>query len=318
MDSGASMHNAEQGDLSSDTMDKLRRSNKTHMRLTATGASANKRVSTSFCSWSRSVRNSAITRWNASDSVASSALLRTRIFMWVKTAKLYDWPQIGRQLLVQWTTQHFSLYQDSHHSPAAVCLHHRDQRISPIISEKLGLSSDPLTTRSDKHACGKPMLTDHDKQATENREPANEMNKEDPTQGTPVWLQPCTVNLEDEDMEARVLAHSSERANSDSKGDASKVETQKTEAWCSCLLPQKPKEIYSAIRKIWWLDNSRAQSPQRRTWISEQSPIRCRGTSSRHSVESVSNHIFTGDGEEFTKAYRSRRRSQNKFIRTIH
>ena len=59
--SGASMHNAEQGDLSSDTMDTLRRS-KPHMRLTATGNSANERASTSFCSWSRSVRNSAIAR----------------------------------------------------------------------------------------------------------------------------------------------------------------------------------------------------------------------------------------------------------------
>ena len=57
------------------------------------------------------------------------------------------------------------------------------------------------------------MLTDHDTQATENREPANEMNKEDPTQGIPVWLQPFTVNLED--LEALVLAHSSERENSD-------------------------------------------------------------------------------------------------------
>ena len=66
------------------------------------------------------------------------------------------------------------------------------------------------------------MLTDHDKQATENREPANEMNKEDPTQGIPVWLQPFTVNLED--LGAHVLAHSSERANSDSEGEASKVE----------------------------------------------------------------------------------------------
>ena len=75
----------------------------------------------------------------------------------------------------------------------------------------------------------------------------------------------------------------------------------KTEAPCSCLLPQKPKETHSAIRKVWWLDNSRAQTLQRRTWISEQSPIRCRGTSSRHSVESVSNQNFTGDGEEFTK-----------------
>ena len=50
----------------------------------------------------------------------------------------------------------------------------------------------------------KPMLTDHDKQATENREPADEMNKEDPTQGILVWLQPFTVTLED--VEAHVLA----------------------------------------------------------------------------------------------------------------
>ena len=69
------------------------------------------------------------------------------------------------------------------------------------------------------------MLTDHDKQATGNRGPANEMNKEDPKQGIPVWLQPFTVNPED--LEAHVLAHSSERVISDSEGDASKVGTQK-------------------------------------------------------------------------------------------
>ena len=70
---------------------------------------------------------------------------------------------------------------------------HWDQRISPIISEKVGLLSDPVTTRSGKHACGKPMPAVHDKQAMGNREPANEMNKDDPTQGIPVWLQPFTV-----------------------------------------------------------------------------------------------------------------------------
>ena len=69
------------------------------------------------------------------------------------------------------------------------------------------------------------MLMDHDKQATGNREPADEMNKKDPTQGIPVFLQPFTVNLED--LEAHALAHSSERANSDSEGEASNVETQK-------------------------------------------------------------------------------------------
>ena len=56
------------------------------------------------------------------------------------------------------------------------------------------------------------MLTDHDKQAARNREPANEMNEEDPTQGILVWLQPFKINLED--VEAYVLAHSSEGANS--------------------------------------------------------------------------------------------------------
>ena len=69
------------------------------------------------------------------------------------------------------------------------------------------------------------MLTAHDKQATRNREPANEMNKEDSTQGIPDWLQPFTENLED--LEAHVPAHPSERESSDSEGDTSKVETQK-------------------------------------------------------------------------------------------
>ena len=65
------------------------------------------------------------------------------------------------------------------------------------------------------------MLTERDKQATGNREPANEMNKEDPTQNILVWFQPFTVKLVD--LEAHALAHSSERENSYSEGDASKV-----------------------------------------------------------------------------------------------
>ena len=98
------------------------------------------------------------------------------------------------------------------------------------------------------------MPTDHDKQATENREPANEMNKEDPTQGIPVWLQPFNL----EDREAYVLAHSSERANSDLEGGASKVETQKTEAQRSCLLPQQTKRDLFCDQKstVTWQEQS--------------------------------------------------------------
>ena len=40
-----------------------------------------------------------------------------------------------------------------------------------------------------------------------------------------------------------MLAHSSERVNSGSEGDASKVEIKKTEAQCSCLLPNQKRSI---------------------------------------------------------------------------
>ena len=92
------------------------------------------------------------------------------------------------------------------------------------------------------------MLTDPDKQATENREPANEMNKKDPTQGVPVCLQPFTVNLED--LETHVHIPLQERSQI-RKVMLQKWRHKKTEAQCSCLLPLKPKEIYSASGKVW-------------------------------------------------------------------
>ena len=84
---------------------------------------------------------------------------------------------------------------------------------------------------------------------------------------------------------------------SDSEGDAQK------NGCIVFMLTFHKNQKRSILRseKYAELDNSRAQNPQRRMWISEQSPIRCRGTSSRHSVKSVSNQNFTGDGEEFTK-----------------
>ena len=74
-----------------------------------------------------------------------------------------------------------------------------------------GKSSDPVTTRSDKPACGEPMQTDLDKPTSGNLGSASkkdEMDKIDPTQGIPEWLQPFTDNLED--LETHVPAHSCE------------------------------------------------------------------------------------------------------------
>ena len=75
---------------------------KPHKRLTATRAvQINERVSTSFCSWFRSVRNSAITRWNNSSSIASQALLKTRMLIWVEKRRIST---IGDRMVQQTTS----------------------------------------------------------------------------------------------------------------------------------------------------------------------------------------------------------------------
>ena len=82
-------------------------------------------------------------------------------------------------------------------------------------------------TRSDKPDSEGSMQRDPEKPASGNRGSANkdEMDKEDPTQGIPDWLQPFTDNLED--LETHVPAHSSDRENSDSEGAANVVTNRK-------------------------------------------------------------------------------------------
>ena len=48
-----------------------------------------------------------------------------------------------------------------------------------------------------------------------------------------------------------MLAHSSQRENSDSEGDASKVVTKKRKHSVHGYFRKKTKEIYSASRKVW-------------------------------------------------------------------
>ena len=65
----------------------------------------------------------------------------------------------------------------------------------------------------------------------------------------------------------------------------------------------------TSSRKIWWLDNSRSQSPEWGVWIKKQSQIRCSGSRSCHSMDSIlsvqNKKNFTGDGKEFTKVDRA-------------
>ena len=129
------------------------------------------------------------------------------------------------------------------------------------------------------------MLTDLDKQATGNREPADETDKEDPTWGIPVWLQPFTENLKD--LETHTFAHSSERENSDSEGDASKVETQKGKHIIHAYFRKNQKRSILRAEKYGDLITAEHKVLNEGRESRNQSPGRCRSTSSRHSADTI-------------------------------
>ena len=230
VDSGASMHNAEQGEFRSDTMDTLRRSkNPTCDLPRPVAAQVFVHDLDVFATVQLLDETTAILLLHQLCSKRGYSYER-------KTSKLHNWPKMGRQLLVQWTTQYFSLHQDCHQ--------HRDQRISLIIPEnwehyqiqwQLEVTSMHAGNRCWQIMTCKPRGTVNQQTRRTRR------------------IQ-CKAFLSGDCFSSQLI-------------------------WRTWR--------YSANRKVWWFDNSRAQSPQRRTWISEQSPIRCRGTSSRLWVESV-------------------------------
>ena len=82
------------------------------------------------------------------------------------------------------------------------------------------------------------------------------------------------------------------------------LRTEITKASCR----RRTGEALPRAEKFGWLDNGWSQSPQWGGSIKEQSPIRCRGSRSCHSMDSilsVQNKDFTGDGKEFTKVPRA-------------
>ena len=194
VDSGASMHILSKKDLSSDEMETLQRSRTPTTVVTANGEVQTRKHKCTFTT-----------------SICSSQCNYS-----VKRQQFY-------RLVRQTVKLHVPGLSSSSSGGSASASRPKDQSKS---HGKPETPPDPVTTRSAKHACGKPMQTNPDKQASGSRGLAhteNEMDEEDPTQGIPDWLQPFKENLED--LEAHVPAHSSERGISDSEGDASKVET---------------------------------------------------------------------------------------------
>ena len=125
-------------------------------------------------------------------------------------------------------------------------------------SRESGKSSDPVTTRSDQSECEESIQTDPEKSVPANRDPANknEIDKKDPTQGIPEWLQSFTDNLED--LETQVSAHSSVRENSDSKGAVKVMTNRKHSIYIhftkdrNCDVRLKTKIMEGSCSRIHW------------------------------------------------------------------
>ena len=232
---------------------------------------------------------------------------------------------------------HYQIFQDA---PGTKFEFHERNPCAPQFEERVPEEASrqedcarKVTTRSDKPACGKPMRTDPDKPATGNRESAHtkdEMDKEDPTPGILEWLQPFTDNLED--LETHVPAHSSRELRfgrcykSGDKSDAQYLYSLPKDRNCDVCLRTKIPKVPCIKRKEGSIPraekfgdlNSGSQSPQRRKWIPEQSPIRSHGTRSCHSMDpilSVQNKNSSGDGKGFTKVSRT---VQKLFTLTVH
>ena len=132
-DSGASVHMLSKKDLSSDELDILRRS-----RTPTTVVTANAEVQTNeeaqvyVQDLDLFVTVHLLEEPPAVLSLGKLCSEHGCSYGW-KTAKLYNKPKMGTQLLVQWTTSYLLSYQDCHHLPPAAQLPHRDQRISPIL-----------------------------------------------------------------------------------------------------------------------------------------------------------------------------------------
>ena len=228
--------------------------------------SADNRGSTSVRSRSRSVRRNYSKKRQQFYRLESLAQ-NTDVHMSGKTAKLHNWPKMGKQLLVQWTASYLLSYQDCHHLPAAARLPHRDQRISPILpvnpkQHQIQWRLDVPSMRAGNRY--RPTLASKPWEAVD-QHTEDETDKEDPTQGILDWLQPFTANLEDVQTCARAFLWKSELRFGRwgfKSGDT------KTETLCSYSLPQKPK------RDLFCDQKSMVTWQQQSTFLSEGSEFR--------------------------------------------
>ena len=217
--------------------------------------------------------------------------------MWVENGET---PQLTKKWEVNYLSQCFSLYQGCHSIPAAFCLQHRDERISLVIPENcehywIQWELEVTTDRS--------WQANHAEPWTQPTRWTRKIQRKaflfgySPSQLISRTWSTCARTL----LWKRELRFGRRRFKSG--------HTKKEVVFTLTSAKNKKDPFCEQNRMVKWKRWSAKK------WFSEQSPIRCRGPSSRHSMESVSNQNFR------RRIYESsfcRRRSQKLFVRTIY
>ena len=277
----ASMHNAEQGDLSSDTMDTLRRSKTPNATYRDQGQ------------WKLTSKHKFVFMISICSQQCNYSVKRQRFYCFKYFAQNADIHMSGKwrnsTIDPVWEVNYLCYGQLSTSRFIKIvikfqqhfCLQHREQRIS--LFQKIGKL---IRSNADSkwQACLRETDADRSWQAG-HEEPWTSKRDE---QGRSNARHSCLVTALKKQSTWRTWRRCARTFHWKSElrfgrwGFKSGDTQKRKHSVCASFSKNQERSILRT-EKVWWLCNSRAQNPQRRMWISEQSPIRCRGTSSRYN-----------------------------------
>ena len=262
-------------------MDTVKRSRILHSSVDCKRRGATPRGSTRVRSRSQSVRNLAITRWNACSPIAWQALRRPRILLWGVSGQKPRLTKDGKSIICK--TDNFvplvvpgistnpesgsfgpSSSQDSLRKDA-------ERATRQLVPPASSSSSSSVSERSDELAT-KTLVPFPEIQNQKKR--SDRKDSEDPLADLPDWLKDFKENQKE--TELHVSAHSSPESD-EHPVSGNEIE----EATCFYSLPKRPRlrcllenlnnkgslqKTYwrssTSCRKVWWLDYGRSQSPR--------------------------------------------------------
>ena len=220
VDSGASMHMMSKKELCSGEMDRKKVQNP-NCSVDCKRRSAHPRGGTSVHSWLESVRDRAITRWNACSPIARQALRRPRILLWVGQQSKATIDQ--RREEKNCKTDNFVLLVvpglstnpesgSSPTSPSQDSLRREAEQASrELVRRASSSSSSSVLERSDELA-SKGLVQSPEIQ-NQNKKRDDKKISDDPLADLPYWLQDFIENLKVTEMPAP--AHSSRESDSE-------------------------------------------------------------------------------------------------------